>query len=76
MDIGSPEHLQHYLLAGEAVCVVLANRDAACYSKGTGDTGEEILPFSQGRYNDLLIETPKFCAHLAFRRTAPAEDLM
>lgn len=76
MSIGSPEHLQHCMLAGEAVCVVLTNTDAVCYSKGAEGTGEETLPFSQGSYNDLLIETPKFCAHLAFLRTTPAEDLM
>lgn len=63
------------MLAGEAVCVVLANRDA-CYSKGTEGTGGEVLPFSQSIYNDLLVETPKFCALLAFLRTTSAEDSM
>lgn len=51
MDTGSPEHLQLCILAGEAVCVILVNTDAACSSKGTEDTGEEMLPFSQCIYN-------------------------
>lgn len=45
------EHLQHCMLAGEALCVLLANTDAAGSSKGTEGTGEGILLFSQGIYN-------------------------
>lgn len=56
VDIGSPEHLQHCMLAGEAVC-----KQRWCWlQQGTEGTEEEILPFSQCICNDLLIETPKF----------------